>query len=1085
MFTVYYSNQLYNHKDLLVNVLKSDPNPNPFEAETILVQSVGMAQWLQMQIAGETGIAANLQFPFPTSFLWQQYRLLFPELPKENSFSKDIIVWRLMRLLPTYLECEEFLPLAYYLSEQEQNQFKLYQLASKVADLFDQYLVYRPHWLIFWEQGNIQAVFNEINQSSYLNDQDRENIPKTLLWQSILWNALVEDVKKDEDDLIFYTSHRAYLQQHYLSKLSELSSQEIEKLPKRIFVFGISSMPINQLNILNQLGKYCHIHLFFTNPSKIFWGDSQEDRIIEKITLKQSLDHQDMNNLYKDQGNPLLSIWGKQGKEFLNLLIDNEPNEITFYTEAARDNLLNSVKYAILNYEYQSSFEIKPKDGSIQIHSCHSKMREVEVLHNYLLSLFEEYPNMSPNDIIVLSPDIDSYTPYINAVFECYQHNGKNFDKRYIPFSLSDQKLKNTNPIIASFLTLLTLKESHFNVEKIYSLLDVTAVREKYQLKETDLIKLKEWIKLAGIRLGENINENKWKNYNSWENGINRLLLGISLQSEMHWEEIIAINESYGLNAELSGILAKFMENLTAWHHFIQEAYVISEWKSRLMLLIEQFYQGNTENNVALFQLQQIIDNIFERMKQANFDEEIEIDIISTLFERELSEQRDQLNFLVGKVNFCTFLPMRAIPFKVVCLLGMNEGDFPRPYLKDHFDLMQYAPQKGDRAKRDDDRYLFLEALLSAQKIFYMSYIGQSIINNNEKLPSILVSQLIDYINENSQNGFSHKIIKHPISVFSKKNFTEHISYNKEWVNTKKPLNQKNKEILIDNKNGNIDTINITDLINYIQNPIKFFFNHRLGIKFETYETNFEISESFQLSNLEKYSLLHALSETEEDTYHNFFKNAKLKGELPACNFGKISETELSRLINLLNIKLSQYELNSAKNIEINITLEIYGKIIKLFGNIPNNINNRIILWRTGKLRDKDIIEAWIYYLILNVIHFNIDEFSFFYLNHSEVKTLQFNPIDQSIAKDQVMLYLQDYLSSFSKPQLVIYKNIHKYIKHVSTGSTPKNFYKEILAEDLYFCRILAQIEEINDNDIHLHTLLWFEKMINHIREKI
>ena len=177
MFTVYYSNKLSSLSEMLIEVQKVAPNDNPFEPETILVQSQGMAQWLQMRMADAFGVAGQFVFPFPTSFLWQQYRLLFPHLPKENIFERQTMIWRLMRIIPNLFSEPECQVLKHYLSEEksaETYQLKLFQLSSKIADLFDQYLVYRPHWLLAWEKEDYQTILNELRSSVNSTESDSD-----------------------------------------------------------------------------------------------------------------------------------------------------------------------------------------------------------------------------------------------------------------------------------------------------------------------------------------------------------------------------------------------------------------------------------------------------------------------------------------------------------------------------------------------------------------------------------------------------------------------------------------------------------------------------------------------------------------------------------------------------------------------------------------------------------------------------------------------------------------------------------------------------------------------------------------------
>lgn len=1077
MFNVYYSNQLEEHKALLVKILSADANPDPFAQETVLVQSLGMAQWLQMQIAHEIGITGNIQFPYPTSFLWQQYRLLFPDLPKENIFERSTMTWRLMRLIPQCLTDEAFLPLAFYLKEQD--QLKRYQLAAKIADLFDQYLVYRPHWLICWEKQDDMAILNEITHSLSFKQHSCDELAQNIRWQGILWRALVADIKQSTDEIIFTTSHRAYLQQRYFDKLDHLTEQEKAKLPKRIFVFGISALPLTQLAVLKRLSEFCHIHLFFTNPSEVFWGDLQEDRLVEKLALNRDITAEEIDQVLENQGNPLLAAWGKQGKEFLNLLLEQDPdNIISLYSPCDESgSLLEQVKQAILNFEHHTPLRLADNDTSIQIHACHSKMREVEVLYNQLLSLFAEHKDLSPKDIIVMSSDIDNYAPYINAVFSRYDRN----DPRHIPFTLSDQKISYIDPIIASFLTLLSLNEKTFSTEEVLDLFNVSSIRDKYQLTETQLLTIREWVKSAGIRAGLNRDNTIWQNYNSWENGLNRLLLGTSLkEGDTAWQEIVPFSESYGLNAELSGVLAKFLENLTAWSVFLQQPQSVEQWITQLTRLIEQFYSEESDSADSLFTLHQALHTIEVHITEAAFQEKIDIEVIYQLFEQQLNGQRSNLNFLVGKVNFCTLLPMRAIPFKVVCLLGMNEGEFPRQQTLNSFDLMQYAHQKGDRAKRDDDRYLFLEALLSAQKQLYISYIGRSLTDNQKKLPSILVSQLVDYLSENlvEKTQIKQCLKEHAMTVFSRSNFIDGgISYDKEWLKAKSDSIQE-PDFLTEiqrEQHEQPSEVSLDNLIAYIQDPIKFFFNQQLGIYLEQREEQIDDAEIFTLSGLERYRLLDELVELNDPQAQlSYFRHAKLKGNLPACYFGEITEKALLDRIKPLNEALQPYLAQEGSLIEIDHAFDVAHSKINLTGYIPNLFGTEIVLWRAGELRDKDCIKIWLYYLMLIATGQPITQLTFYSLEKSGVRAFRFKPLDKTRAVEQLSVYLNDYLSSFTQLKWAYLKEDEKV--------ELKTYLAEL--ESPYLQRVMSQTTVLDLDEIAQRIAAWFGLMLELKGEK-
>ena len=372
MFIVYYSNQLEKQKEILSSLFKSLPPEDPFQQDIILVQSPGMAQWLQIELAKETGISANLKFPMPASFIWQLYAQNLPATALENPFDKDSMTWRLMRLIPTFLKKESFSPLRNYLaSSPHSEQYKLYQLSSKIADLFDQYLVYRPEWIFAWEKGEDEQITAQIQkQQPNLNDTLFEQIQGNTKWQGELWRALVVDVKSDVGD----ATHRAALHNQFLALLADKKAPK--KLPSRIFIFGIPALPTAYLNILQAMSSEVDIHLFFNNPCQEYWGDISNLRLDYLRSRKRyQFNKQDENQplFSEDQlsqlenaqfdvtyqkenlqvGNPLLAAWGKMGRDFLYTLVRDEEHIPTYpvnaYQEIESNSLLGQLQSQILH----------------------------------------------------------------------------------------------------------------------------------------------------------------------------------------------------------------------------------------------------------------------------------------------------------------------------------------------------------------------------------------------------------------------------------------------------------------------------------------------------------------------------------------------------------------------------------------------------------------------------------------------------------------------------------------------------------------------------------------------------------------
>lgn len=1107
VFIVYYSNQLEKQKEILSSLFKSLPPEDPFQQDIILVQSPGMAQWLQIELAKETGISANLKFPMPASFIWQLYAQNLPATALENPFDKDSMTWRLMRLIPTFLEKENFSPLRNYLSSSPHSeQYKLYQLSSKIADLFDQYLVYRPEWIFAWEKGEDEQITAQIQkQQPNLNNTLFEQIQGNTKWQGELWRALVVDVKSDVGD----TTHRAALHNQFLALLADKKAPK--KLPSRIFIFGIPALPTAYLNILQAMSSEVDIHLFFNNPCQEYWGDISDLRLDYLRSRKRyQFNKQDENQpiFSEDQlsqlenaqfdvtyqkenlqvGNPLLAAWGKMGRDFLYTLVKDEEHIPTYpvnaYQEIKSNSLLGQLQSQILHLE-NKPLNIAKNDRTLTLHSCHSAMREVEVLHDYLLDLFNQDPNLTPKDVVVMVADINQYTPYIQAVF-----GQKNGDAPQIPFSLSDNKLSESDVLVSSYLTLLRLKESNFSAEDVLALLDIPAMRERFNISLADLPLVREWVADSGIRFGLQKNQDGI-NFNSWQAGLERMMLGYAMREEHGiWQDSLGLNSSYGLKGELAGNLSHFFTALSALHETLQQAHSIEKWQEILTALLSDFFVQNEDTRDTIFYIQEKINELADHLKTLHFNEELQAEVIADVITMKLEDAPNSLKFLAGKVNFCTLLPMRSVPFKVVCLLGMNDADYPRTQTPNSFDLMQYHHQKGDRVRRDDDRYLFLEALLAARDYCYISYVGRSITDNQPKEPSVLVSQLLDYINQ-GQSENTLTVIEHPMTAFSPDNFKYNEKFTRSFATKWLPIaqfdaNASNSEFAVTMTENpeKIEEIELDRLVSFVENPVKFFFEKQLGVYFRDEDDRIADSENFTLSGLDNYALNNDLIYLDEQNFADYFRQAEVKGVLPRAEFGKVYAENIRD--NVLEFKEKIADLGEPKqaSIDFNIAVDwqnenqkirLFGYMEALFGD-----NSQVIHWHFAKYKDRYCIRPWIYYLIQCVTQENAVPAKLI----TQDKVLELPPIEREVALAQLQIYVKDYLQSQIEIQLVpTVRNISDFI--VSDENSVSEKLQELTESngfgskaDPYWSRVLAQTSRFKQPEniakLLKQTKAWF-----------
>lgn len=987
MFTVYHSNQLDMLKTLTTELIKGHPLVDPFSQEVILVQSPGMAQWLQMELAQTFGIAANITFPLPATFIWDMFTKVLPDIPQESAFSKDAMTWKLMWLLPQKLAEEDFVSLRHYLDDDEDKR-KIHQLAARVADLFDQYLVYRPEWLKAWE-----------------NERAVDGLDDTQRWQSSLWRALCAYTRELQQP----EWHRANLYQSFIAKLASAKVTP-PGLPARVFICGISALPPVYLQALQALGKHIHIHLMFTNPCKYYWGDIQNYAFLARLQSRKRRHYlekleevslfrepEQAARLFNDEGqqdlsNPLLASWGKLGRDHMFLLSQvDDIQEVQAFVDVGDSCLLHAIQQNMLELEDHAIIGMTPEtllssdqkrvldpnDRSLSLHLCHSPQREVEVLYDNLLALMAENPTLTPRDIIVMVADIDSYAPYIQAVF------GNAPAERYLPFALSDRKASQAHPALQAFISLLDLPQSRFTAEQVLGLLEVPALASRFSIDEDGLRLLRQWVGESGIRWGlddDNVRELSLPatGQHTWHFGLTRMLLGYAMDSQSgEWQGVLPYDESTGLAAELAGHLAELLMQLSQWRITLSQPRSLSEWLPLCQKLLTTFFSADGETEVALALIEQQWQKVLSHGVAAQYPDLVPLSILRDELASKLDQERISQRFLAGPINFCTLMPMRSIPFKVVCLLGMNDGVYPRTLPPLGFDLMAQKVERGDRSRRDDDRYLFLEALLSAQEHLYISYIGRSIQDNSERYPSVLVSELLEYIgqsyclvgdenltaDQSAERVTRHLLCWHPRTPFDAINFdvnNEQQSYAAEWL----PAASRQGDEALD-FNQPLEPLAATEitldsLLRFYRHPIKAFFQMRLNVSFVLEETELSDEEPFIVDNLERYQfntqLLNTLIEQQDPA--QLFTRVRASGGLPYGPFGEIywrkQLEEMAELAETVRGERQQYG---------SVELDLSVGEVRLTGWLHQVQDNGLLRWRPAALLARDGLLLWIEHL--------------------------------------------------------------------------------------------------------------------------
>ncbi|MGB5063168.1 MAG: exodeoxyribonuclease V subunit gamma, partial [Candidatus Competibacter sp.] len=580
---------------------------------------------------------------------------------------------------------------------------------------------------------------------------------------------------------------------------------------------------------------------------------------------------------YLTVGNPLLASLGKQGRDFIDLLQVYPRTEWDGFVEPDGETLLQRLQADILHLRERGGEEcpplpLRPDDRSLQIHACHGPMREVEVLHDQLLALFAARRDLKPSDVIVMAPDIAVYGPLIEAVFDGAPR------ERRIPFSVADQGAPVENPLVEVFFELLDLGGGRYDAAQVLGLLEPPAVRRRFGLTEDDLDRIRRWVRGAGIRWGIDAGiKSTWDlpvtAEHTWRAGLDRLLLGYALPGNGRelYGGILPYDEVEGGEARALGCLQSFTEALFGLDARLRERRPLAAWVEVLRGVLEQFFEPRDREENELQLIRAALETLRGNAELAEFDEPVLLSVVKSALRGQLNTAESGAGrFLGGGVTCCAMVPMRSIPFPVVCLLGMNDDAYPRPHRPVGFDLLATRFRRGDRSRRQDDRYLFLETLLSARACFYLSYVGQNIRDNSALPPSVLIGELLDVVDRGfydigGDRASARLLTRHPLQPFSRRYFSGDarlFSYAREWVEASRRAGRGEQVAtallagILPEPEPALRTVNLEGLIRFFKNPARWLLRERLGIRVKEGEEALETREPFVLDGLENYQLL-------------------------------------------------------------------------------------------------------------------------------------------------------------------------------------------------------------------------------------
>lgn len=734
------------------------------EAQQVIVPSHGVGVWLRYQLASKQGISARLNTDFFGTYQWTLFRrVLGSKIPRTAPFARQVIQWKLFAYFLAVLndpaqhqDATTILkPLFERLQDKPRTQQRLlWKMAGQIAQVFANYVLYRPQWLEQWGRGQHLDQLAPLEADS--PDWLLVRYAETEHWQQFLWQQLFS-----ED----FANHQAIRRRFW--QILEKNPDKRKILPPSLTIFTVLQLPPSEFNFLKQLARYIDIQFLHYNPSQEYWADS-----VDPLWLKQfELKNPKAAALF-DSRHPLLTRMGKQARDIFALLAELSGNEdsmmgqwLDLFPSYFPNTLLGQLQHDVLHLvqPQKHGFRLQPQDDSIQVHACHSVLRQLEVLREQLMGWLSADTSRQPADIVVFVPNLADIAPLVRTVFSAHSD-------MYLPIHITGVVQADAAQLWQAMLGRYFLLDGRFSIEDLLDWLALDAVQALYQLGRDEVQRLGELLVDAGFRRGfdalhlqKTLADGDMDSRFTLEFALNRLMLGIAMPVQALHAGVLAYVGVGRQDFELIGVLATIYNDLSMRRDWLTQQHDLQYWLSVLRDELagdfeQAMYSVGGKGVLAAFdELQANLDATQSSQLQLPF--RFVLDEIAGIL-----DEAPPGSIPTGKITFSRLGTLRPLPYRLVVMLNLDSGVFPRRDPQNTFDLMSILPaQRGDRSRLIDDQGAFLDGLLLAQDACWLFYNGFDVSDTQPRHPSGTLQELVEFIGDMLENPalLYHQIVHH------------------------------------------------------------------------------------------------------------------------------------------------------------------------------------------------------------------------------------------------------------------------------------------------------------------------------------
>ncbi len=875
--------------DVLVEALGdvlAKPLPDPLDAEVVSVPTRGVERWLTQRLAhrlgtsaqGGDGVCANLEFPFPGRLVGDAMAAAVGVARDADPWLAERAVWPLLDVLDASLREPWLATVAGHLGvpaggggADPLRRTRRFATARHLTDLFDRYAVHRPAMVRAWAAGNDVTALG-----TRLADEHR--------WQAELWRRLRARIGTDS------------AAERLAEACAALAADaDLVELPARVSIFGLTRLPASYLDVLRALAVHRDVHLFLLHPSPVLW-----DRVAAVVGSEAVVRRVD-DPTASVAAHPLLRSWGRDAREMQPVLMTGGSEVVDEHhpmPAAPATSLLEQLQTAVRSDVAPAgppapgASDARPMlaegDRSVQVHACHGRARQVEVVRDAILHLLAEDPTLEARDVIVMCPDIEAFAPLIHATFgagdglheeddDLRTDTARPADLRV---RLADRSLRQTNPVLAAVSVLLELAAGRVTSTAVLDFAGRDPVRRRFRLDDDDLARMKEWVSSTGIRWGlDGDHRQPYKlanvDQNTWRAGLDRVLVGVTMAEEEQRvvDGVLPLDDVDSGSIDLAGRFAELVDRLHTSLSALQGPLPVADWAAAIGEAAWALLAVSDRDAWQRGQLHALLDTMVAEATAGGAASAVELELteVRALLADRLRGQPTRANFRTGHLTFCTLVPMRSVPHRVVVLLGLDDTAFPRQGERDGDDLVSAEPFVGDGNGRSEDRQLLLDALLAATGRLVLTYSGHDERTNAELPPAVPVGELLDVVDASVRieggRARDRIVVHHPLQPFDPRNFAPGTLGREEPWSFDGVTVSGARAMLGERTAGAAfltaplppapptEVLELDSLVRFVQHPVRAFLRQRLGISVGDFNEDVGDAIPLELDGLQKWSV--------------------------------------------------------------------------------------------------------------------------------------------------------------------------------------------------------------------------------------